>query len=75
MRSVKRGAFSRKVAAAYQPISAEHHQRQPVNEMSEQLHIFICLYQANLPPDSELAGASAISACHLATAALIRYSL
>ena len=32
--SVKRGAFSRKAAAAYQLISAEHHQRQPVNEMS-----------------------------------------
>ena len=34
MRSVKRGIFSRKAAAAYQPISAEHHQRQPVKEMS-----------------------------------------
>ena len=33
-RSVKRGAFSRKAAAAYQLISAEHHQRQAVNEMS-----------------------------------------
>ena len=33
-RSVKRDAFSRKAAAVYQPISAEHHQRQPVNEMS-----------------------------------------
>ena len=33
-RSVKWGAFSRKVAATYQSISAKHHQRQPVNEMN-----------------------------------------
>ena len=33
-RLLKRGAFSRKAAAAQQLISAEHHQRQAVNEMS-----------------------------------------